>query len=223
MPSVSLSVPRAVLTALSDPVIVTLVRAGDRARRSPVADSSAVGVGQRHREGLALVVLPVSVRLHAGDRAALPTPIVSAAGAVITGRPFTVTAIVVCVAMLPKLSVALTVMVSDARARRCRVSVARSLFTCAQRAGDRQRWCCRCRSPCRRSPTDSRPLVSAQRHREGLAARSLFALRQADAGDRRRLAYPDRRRRRRGEHRQRRSPSPSIVCVVARCRSCRWR
>ena len=57
-------------------------------------------------------MLPLSDRLTPGIAAALPTPIACAAGTAITGSPFTVTAIVFGVALLPKLSLAFTVMVS---------------------------------------------------------------------------------------------------------------
>ena len=81
------------------------------------------------------VVLPLSARLTPAIAVAVPSATVCAPGTAITGAPFTVTAIVAAVAPLPKLSLALSVMVSGpAPCRQLSFSVPRSAVHLAQRA-----------------------------------------------------------------------------------------
>ena len=127
--SVSLSVPRAVLTAPSDPVIVTLLLSLFDTPAEPGVTVSSPSVSATMTVNVSPAVVPLSVRLPPGIRAALPTPIVSAVGAVITGSPFTVIVVVVCVATLPKLSVAFTVMVSVPGVLSVSLSVPRAVLT----------------------------------------------------------------------------------------------
>src|SRR5580658_1362397 len=131
VPSVSLSVPRAVLTCVSEPLIVTLVPGPETlAPPALLADSTpCVSATVTVNVSPLVVVLPLSSRLPPGIEAALPTPIVSGVSAVITGRPLTVIAVVVGVATLPKLSVALTVMVSEPAVPSVSLSVPRAVLT----------------------------------------------------------------------------------------------
>ena len=78
------------------------------------------------------VVLPVSARLTPAIAVAVPSATVCAPGTAITGAPFAVTAIVFAVAALPKLSSAVSVMVSgvpDVAVPSLSLSVPRSAFT----------------------------------------------------------------------------------------------
>ena len=94
MPSVSLSVPRAVLTALSEPEIVStsLLPLFTALAPPAVTDSRPLLSATVTVKVSPLVGVAALRQAAAGDQAALPTPIVSAVGAVITGSPFTVTA-----------------------------------------------------------------------------------------------------------------------------------
>ena len=101
--------------------MVRVVRAGYRVRDAagPVADSTPI-VSVSVTVKVSPAVLPLSARLTAGDRRRLADPDrLLGVGAVIAGTPFTVTSIVCCVAMLPKLSVAFSVIVSGCRAVPC--------------------------------------------------------------------------------------------------------
>ena len=74
------------------------------------------------------VVLPLSARLTPAIAVAVPSATVCVPGTAITGTPFAVTAIVFAVALLPKLSLALTVIVSGPAVPSVSFSVPRSLF-----------------------------------------------------------------------------------------------
>ena len=182
-----------------------------------VADSTPDAVAQRHREDLASGGAALR-QADAGDRVApdRPRSSVSASSPQSTGSPATVTAIVCAglALLLPKLSVAFSVMVSgvpDVAVPSVSFKRGKVGIHLAQRAADGQgspgagtpclRW---------RSPTARRTV--AQRHREGLAS-GVAALRHADAGDRVRLIDPDRLCRRR--HRNHGSPATvtAIVCA----------
>ena len=80
---------------------------------------------------VSLPVAPASARLTPVIAVSWLMPSVCAPGTVITGAPFTVTAIVAAVALLPKLSLALTVIVSGPAVPSVSFSVARSLFKVA--------------------------------------------------------------------------------------------
>src|SRR5208282_453772 len=121
--SVSVRVARSLSTCASEPVIVRLV-VPDPDTPVPVAASSPC-VSAR----VAVKVSPLVV----GDSAML-TPAVAAAGAVIEGVPdcaVTLTAIDCGAALLPKLSPALSVIVSAAVLASVSVRVPRSVLTCA--------------------------------------------------------------------------------------------
>src|SRR5665213_171930 len=109
VPSVSERLARSVLRVLREtPLTVMLVPAALK----PVADRTPWVSLTVAEKVSGAPVLPVSETLTPPIAAALPSGMVTLAGAAITGRPLTVTATVLAAAALPKLSVAWTVMVS---------------------------------------------------------------------------------------------------------------
>ncbi len=94
----------------------------------PVAESSPF-VSASVTVKVSPVVVPVSDRLTPAIAVAWLTPAVSEVGAAMTGSPFTVTATCCWVAVLPKPSVAFSVIVSDPAVPSVSCSVARSAFT----------------------------------------------------------------------------------------------
>ena len=144
MLSVSVSVARSAFTSLSVPLMVRLVVPGlDTVFPTPPVRSPTARHGCRLSVTVKVspVVLPLSDRLTPVIASAWPTPIVCAAvGAAITGSPFTVTSIVcAAAALLPKLSVAFSVMVVGPRGRAVGVRQRRQVGVhLAQRAADGQ-------------------------------------------------------------------------------------
>src|SRR5208282_2840600 len=119
-------------TCASEPVIVRLV-VPDPDTPVPVADNSPF-VSARVAVNVSPLIVGDSAMLIPLIAPGCPTPTVAAAGAVIEGVPdcaVTLTAIDCGAALLPKLSPALSVIVSAAVAASASVRVARSLLTCA--------------------------------------------------------------------------------------------
>src|SRR5208337_711031 len=127
--SVSVRVPRSVLTCASEPVIDRLA-VPDPDTPLPLADSLPLA-SARVTVKLSLAVLPLSDRLTPEIALAWFCATVAEAGAAMTGSPLTVTAIVAAVALPPLLSLALSAIVSDGVVASVSVRVARSLSTCA--------------------------------------------------------------------------------------------
>ena len=124
--SVSFSVPRSAFTWLSVPLMTRSVELLPDV--APLADSNPLLSFSVTVKVSLPVVLPVSARLTPAIAVAVPSATVCAPGTAITGAPFTVTAIVAAVALLPKLSLALTVIVSGPAVPSVSFSVPRSLF-----------------------------------------------------------------------------------------------
>src|SRR5208337_1153150 len=130
--SASVRVARSLSTCASEPVIVRLV-VPDPDTPVPVADNSPF-VSARVAVNVSPLVVGDSAMLIPLIAPGWPTPTVAAAGAVIEGVPdcdVTLTAIVCCAALLPKLPLALSVIVSAAVDGSLSVKLARSLLTCA--------------------------------------------------------------------------------------------
>ena len=129
---VSVIVANAACTTPSPPLRIRLVALPPIVRpAAAVADSTPVVSLRVTVKVSGAPVLPVSDRTIVPRLASLPTPIVCAPGDASTGVPFTVTAICDGPAEPPRLSVALTVIVSDAVVALVSVNVVRSAFTCA--------------------------------------------------------------------------------------------
>src|SRR5665213_965195 len=125
VPSVSERLARSVLRVLREtPLTVMLVPAALK----PVADRTPWVSLTVAEKVSGAPVLPVSETLTPPIAADLPTAMVLAAGAAITGRPLMVTATVLAASALPKLSVAWTVMVSDPAVPLVSVRLARSVL-----------------------------------------------------------------------------------------------
>src|SRR5665213_1126472 len=125
VPSVSERLARSVLRVLREtPLTVMLVPAALK----PVADRTPWVSLTVAEKVSGAPVLPVSETLTPPIAADLPTAMVLAAGAAITGRPLMVNATVLAAAALPKLSVAWTVMVSDPAVPLVSVRLARSVL-----------------------------------------------------------------------------------------------
>src|SRR5208337_519022 len=127
--SVSVRVPRSVLTCASEPVIDRLA-VPEPDTPLPLADSLPLA-SARVTVKLSLAVLPLSDRLTPEIALAWFCATVAVVGAATTGSPLTVTAIVAAVALPPLLSLALSAIVSDGVVASALVRVARSLSTCA--------------------------------------------------------------------------------------------
>ena len=93
--SVSLNVASAALTCASDPVMVRLKPPAETLPPCGAVADSAPCVSDKVTENVSPVVVPVSLRLTPAMVSGLPIPTVTAVGAAMTGRPFTVTPIVV--------------------------------------------------------------------------------------------------------------------------------
>jgi hypothetical protein len=109
VPSVSLRVPRAKFTCVSEPLIVSVVPGPDTLAPPPVLADSTPLVSFTVTENVSFVVVPLSDRLTPETGAALPTPTLSVDGAAITGNPLTVTPTAPAIAVLPNPSVAFSV------------------------------------------------------------------------------------------------------------------
>ena len=113
LPSVSLNVPSAEFTCVNDPVIVSVVPAFDTLAPPALLAESTPFVSLATTVKLSPAVVPLSATLTPGTAPALPTPSPSVDGAVITGTPFTVTATVAGLAVLPNPSLPASEIVSD--------------------------------------------------------------------------------------------------------------
>src|SRR5208282_2018513 len=127
VPSPSASVASAAFTWLSEPVTDRL-EVPEPDTPGPVIDNSPV-VSASVTEKVSPVVVPLSERLTPEIDPDWPTPTVAADGAVITGTPSTVTTIVFAAAVLPKPSVAVSLMVSGDMVPSVSASVASAAFT----------------------------------------------------------------------------------------------